>query len=104
MPKISVHFARRMSVGHSIEGRESVVTRFSEVEATEPAAMASRLPETTLSHFGFIRDARPGADERGHRRCHGRTVDAGLDPTEVADIDLDTALRILDEKVVDPPR
>ena len=37
-------------------------------------------------------------------RFHRRTVEAALDPTEVADIDLDTALRILDEKVVDPAR
>lgn len=36
------------------------------------------------------------------RRSHQRTVDACLDPAEIADVDLDTAIRILDEQVVDP--
>ena len=36
------------------------------------------------------------------RRSHQRTVDAGLDPAEIADVDLETAIRILDEQVVDP--
>ena len=34
------------------------------------------------------------------QRSHRRTVDAALDPEAVANIDLDTALRVLDEEVV----
>lgn len=38
------------------------------------------------------------------RRSHARTVDAALDAGEVADVDLDTAIRILDDLVVERDR
>jgi len=38
------------------------------------------------------------------RRSHQRTVDANLDPAEIAAIDLDRALEILDAQVVNSPR
>jgi 3-hydroxyisobutyrate dehydrogenase-like beta-hydroxyacid dehydrogenase len=93
---------------------DQVLDNLGDVDALGLAKFVKVMAITHLTHakrrMEEIEKAMQNLDETGVpalmseaiRRSHQRTVDAGLDPAEIADVDLDTAIRILDEQVVDP--
>ena len=74
-------FVRVLTVTHVVHARR----RMEEVEKA-----IQNLHETNV----------PALMSEAVRRSHLRTVDAALDPQDVAGLDLDQALRLLDERVV----
>ena len=93
---------------------DQVLDNFGDVDALGLAEFVKIMATTHLAHakrrMEEMEKAIENLEETGVpalmsaaiRRSHQRTVDAGLDPAEIADVDLDTAIRILDEQVVAP--